>query len=138
MIEPPSVRSGKAFCTVNSVPLTIDVEQLVEMLFGDGPEGNEFANTGVGENNIDLSLHLSDGFDNYLKRRSGASLRRLKKRGRICRCQTSPTMPRAAKDRTRGMNCSKSMAILPNRRLSTASSRAGIRGGRWELSTLRQ
>src|SRR6202790_1663475 len=31
------------------------------MLFGDGPKGNKFANTGVGKNNIDSPLHLSDG-----------------------------------------------------------------------------
>src|SRR5580692_458028 len=30
------------------------------MLFGDGPKGNKFANTGVGENNIDSPLHLRD------------------------------------------------------------------------------
>src|SRR6516164_4187370 len=30
------------------------------MLFGDGPKGDKFANAGVGENNIDSSLHLSD------------------------------------------------------------------------------
>src|ERR1700731_585994 len=39
----------------------IDVEQLVEMLFGDGPQGNKFANAGVGENNVDLPLHLRYG-----------------------------------------------------------------------------
>src|SRR6266851_7138732 len=39
----------------------IDVEQLIEMLFGDGPKGNKFANAGVGENNVDSSLRLSDG-----------------------------------------------------------------------------
>src|SRR6266849_3890911 len=38
----------------------IDVEQLVEMLFGDGPKGNKFANPGVGENNIYSPLHLRD------------------------------------------------------------------------------
>ena len=31
------------------------------MLFGDSPKGNKFANADVGENNIDLPLHLSDG-----------------------------------------------------------------------------
>src|ERR1700720_4009232 len=31
------------------------------MLFGDGPEGDKFANAGVGENNIDSPFHLSDG-----------------------------------------------------------------------------
>src|SRR6266851_9439678 len=30
------------------------------MLFGDGPKGNKFANTGVGENNIYSPLHLRD------------------------------------------------------------------------------
>src|ERR1700737_2699163 len=30
------------------------------MLFGDGPKGNEFAKAGVGENNIDSPLQLSD------------------------------------------------------------------------------
>jgi len=34
---------------VNSVPLTLMLNSLVEMLFGDGPKGNKFANTGVGE-----------------------------------------------------------------------------------------
>src|ERR1700720_1147387 len=31
------------------------------MLFGDSPQGNKFANAGVGENNIDCPLHVSDG-----------------------------------------------------------------------------
>src|SRR5467141_2375076 len=30
------------------------------MLLGDGPKGNKFANAGVGENNIDSALHLSN------------------------------------------------------------------------------
>src|SRR5260370_41720883 len=45
----------------------IDVEQLVEMLFGDGPEGNKFASAGVGENNIDSPLHLRDGLVETIK-----------------------------------------------------------------------
>src|ERR1700681_3633770 len=45
----------------------IDVEQLVEMLFGDGPKGNKFANAGVGENDIDSPLHLRDGFVKTIK-----------------------------------------------------------------------
>src|SRR5258708_2974387 len=45
----------------------IDVEQLVEMLFGDGPKGNKFANAGVGENNIDSPLHLRDGLVETIK-----------------------------------------------------------------------
>src|ERR1700726_3821662 len=45
----------------------IDVEQLVEMLFGDGPKGNKFANAGVGENNIDASFHLRDGLVKTIK-----------------------------------------------------------------------
>src|SRR5882762_3487403 len=45
----------------------IDVEQLVEMLFGDGPKGNKFANAGVGENNIDSPLHPRDGLVETIK-----------------------------------------------------------------------
>src|SRR5712664_5013671 len=37
------------------------------MLFGDGSKGNKFANAGVGENNIDSSLHLSDGLVKTIK-----------------------------------------------------------------------
>src|ERR1700694_3921671 len=37
------------------------------MLFGDGPKRNKFANTSVGENNIDSPLHLSDGFVKTIK-----------------------------------------------------------------------
>src|ERR1700720_3306096 len=37
------------------------------MLFGDGSKGNKFANTGVGENNIDLPLRLSDGLVKTIK-----------------------------------------------------------------------
>jgi hypothetical protein len=48
-------------------PPHIDVEQFVEMLFRDGPEGNEFANTGVGEDNVDSALHLRDGLVKAVK-----------------------------------------------------------------------
>src|ERR1700722_8777360 len=37
------------------------------MLFGDGPKGNKFANAGVGENNVDSSLHLRDGLVKTIK-----------------------------------------------------------------------
>src|SRR5258706_15852843 len=37
------------------------------MLFGDCPKGNKFANAGVGENNIDSSLHLGDGLVKTIK-----------------------------------------------------------------------
>src|ERR1700719_434649 len=37
------------------------------MLFGDGPEGDKFANAGVGENNIDSPLQLSDGLVKTIK-----------------------------------------------------------------------
>src|ERR1700682_1939237 len=40
--------------------LYIDVEQPVKMLFGDSIKGNKFTNAGVGENNIDSPLHLTD------------------------------------------------------------------------------
>src|SRR5229473_7268306 len=37
------------------------------MLFGDCPKGNKFANAGVGENNIDSPLRLSDGLVKTVK-----------------------------------------------------------------------
>src|ERR1700687_543254 len=40
--------------------LYVDIEQLVKMLFGDVTERNKFTNAGVGENNVDSPLHLTD------------------------------------------------------------------------------
>src|ERR1700682_95810 len=37
------------------------------MLFGDGPKRNKFANTSVGENNIDSPFHLGDGLVKTIK-----------------------------------------------------------------------
>src|SRR5580704_1346213 len=37
------------------------------MLFGDGPEGDKFANAGVGENTIDSPFHLRDGLVKTIK-----------------------------------------------------------------------
>src|SRR5882757_9240945 len=37
------------------------------MLFGDGPKRNNFGNTGIGENNVDPPLHLSDGLVETIK-----------------------------------------------------------------------
>jgi hypothetical protein len=37
------------------------------MFFGNGPEGNKFANAGVGENNIDSPLYLRDGLVETIK-----------------------------------------------------------------------
>src|SRR6202022_767012 len=45
----------------------MEVEQRVEMLFGDGPKGNKFANAGVGENNIDSPLQVSDDLVKTIK-----------------------------------------------------------------------
>src|ERR1700686_3885426 len=45
----------------------IDVEKFVEMLFGDGPKGNKFANAGIGENNIDSAFHLGNGLVKTIK-----------------------------------------------------------------------
>src|ERR1700733_1219952 len=37
------------------------------MLFGDAPKAGKFANAGIGENNIDLPLRLSDGLIKTIK-----------------------------------------------------------------------
>jgi hypothetical protein len=52
MMEPPSFKRCKPFCTVNNSPFTVKV------LFRDVREGNEFADAGVGENNFDSPLRL--------------------------------------------------------------------------------
>ena|ERR1700722_10640710 len=61
MIEPPSFRSRNAFCTVNSAPFTLMLKNLSKCSSVTAPEGNKFANAGVGERNIDSSLRLRDG-----------------------------------------------------------------------------
>jgi hypothetical protein len=37
------------------------------VLFGDSAKGNKFANTGVGEDNVDSPLHLRDGLVKAIK-----------------------------------------------------------------------
>ena len=57
MIAPPSGISGNAFCTVNSVPFTLTLNDFVEARLGNGVEGNvEFADAGAGENDINPAL----------------------------------------------------------------------------------
>ena len=41
---------------MNSVPFTIDVEYLIEMILGNHFQGREFADAGVGENDVDASF----------------------------------------------------------------------------------
>src|SRR5580700_8389540 len=54
------IQERQTFLHGEQCALYIDVEQPVKMLFGDFTEGNKFANAGVGENNIDSPLHLTD------------------------------------------------------------------------------
>jgi hypothetical protein len=58
MIEPPSFRSGKPFCTVNNAPFTF---------FGDLRDGNEFTDAGVRENNINSPLYRADSLVETIK-----------------------------------------------------------------------
>jgi len=55
-------------------------------------------------------------------RRSGKLLLRLKKHGRSYRRETSQTMRRAPTGQPRGLNCSRSVVIVPNTRSTTAIS----------------
>src|SRR5580658_7109666 len=61
------VQEGQSFLNREECALYVDIEQLVEMFFGDVAEGNEFADAGVGEDNIDSSLHFSDGLVEKIK-----------------------------------------------------------------------
>src|SRR3984957_8038943 len=54
------VQEGQSFLNREECALYVDIEQLVEMFFGDVGEGDEFADASVGEDNINSSLHLSD------------------------------------------------------------------------------
>src|SRR5579862_9395273 len=61
------VQERQSFLNREECALYVDIEQLVEMFFGDVGEGDEFANAGVGENNIDSSLHFSDSLVEMIK-----------------------------------------------------------------------
>src|SRR5580700_7955524 len=61
------VQERQSFLNREECALYVDIEQLVEMFFGDVAEGNEFADAGVGEDNIDTSLHFADGFVEKVK-----------------------------------------------------------------------
>src|SRR5271168_4751177 len=54
------VQERQSFLNREECALYIDIEQLVEMFFGDVAEGHELTDAGVGENNIDSSLHFAD------------------------------------------------------------------------------
>src|SRR5579862_8611269 len=54
------IKERQTFLHREQCALYIDVEQPVEMLFGDFTEGNKFTNAGVGENNIDSPFHVTD------------------------------------------------------------------------------
>src|SRR6202451_1931312 len=54
------VQEGQSFLNREECALYIDIEELVKMFFGDVAEGDEFADAGVGEDNIDSPLHFAD------------------------------------------------------------------------------
>ena len=60
MMEPPSFKSGKAFCTVKSAPFTLMSNSLSKKFLGDAPQRREFAKTGIGENDIESALLPDD------------------------------------------------------------------------------
>src|SRR5271163_2374036 len=53
------IQEGQSFLNHEECALYIDVDQLVKMFFGDFPEGDEFTDAGIGEDNIDSSLHFA-------------------------------------------------------------------------------
>src|SRR5258708_13754739 len=56
MMEPPSFSSGKAFCTVNSVPLTLMSKSLSKCSSVIFPRGANSATPAIGEDDIDSAL----------------------------------------------------------------------------------
>src|SRR5277367_7159409 len=64
---PTILQERQSFLHREQSSLHIDVEQLVEMFFGDGAEWNKFTNTSVGENNVDSTLRLGNGLVETIK-----------------------------------------------------------------------
>src|ERR1700722_3151504 len=54
------VQQGQSFLNREECALYNDIDQLVEMFFGDVAEWDEFADAGVGEDNIDSPLHFAN------------------------------------------------------------------------------
>src|SRR5713101_3078659 len=67
MIEPPSFSSGKALCTVNSVPLTLMLNSLSKCSSVTAPKGTNSPTPGIGENNIDSAFHVGNGLVKTIK-----------------------------------------------------------------------
>src|ERR1700761_7440043 len=66
MIEPPSFSNGKAFCTVNNVPLTLMSKSLSKCSSVILPKGTNSATPGIGEDDIDSPFGL-DGLVETIK-----------------------------------------------------------------------
>lgn len=58
--EAPSLSSGKAVCTVKSVPLTLLPKVPFVLIFGDSAERCKIAPSGIGEQDVDLPGLLAD------------------------------------------------------------------------------
>src|SRR3984893_16985070 len=66
MIEPPSFRSGKAFCTVNSVPLTLMLKSRSKCSSVTAPKGTNSPTPALA-NTISMLLRLSDALVQTIK-----------------------------------------------------------------------
>ena len=60
MIEPPSLSSGSAFCTVNTTPLKSTSELIVQLLLGDVADPCDLEDRGVGEHHVDAPTAVGD------------------------------------------------------------------------------
>ena len=60
MIEPPSMRSGRAFCTVKSVPLTLVLNVLSKCSSVTAPSGANVPAARVGEEDVETALLLAN------------------------------------------------------------------------------
>jgi hypothetical protein len=61
MIDPPSLNSGRAFCTVNTVPRTFTPKTLSKCASVMAPMGSKVSIAGTGEQDIDPPLFLFHG-----------------------------------------------------------------------------
>jgi hypothetical protein len=56
MIDPPVAKSGSAFCTVKSSPLTLMAKSLSKVLLADRPDRGQRQEAGVGEQDVEAAL----------------------------------------------------------------------------------
>ncbi len=92
MIDAPSGMSGRAFCTVKSVPFTLMSKCRSKCLLGDRAERRALGDAGVREQDVDVTAHLLDRREHAVE---VVELRDVALNGRDVRVRSRPRRRRA-------------------------------------------